>query len=230
VDLFFIFNPTTNDVSNSNMQYITKLIIVIIFASVTSTNAQVRIGVFGGINSTNFNGDDPPNANFASEYGYNIGASADFYVTDDIAINAQPMYSSQSTVLQYDVTYQYDKYDSISVINDYIEIPVNIKIIANNQVAYVTAGLSLAIPLSSSAKNNSNGNTQDIIDRYETYVILANFGVGIQFSIGKPMLFIELQYSQSLTNLTQLVIEEIEIKNKLKSNGFHLQTGILFNL
>jgi len=212
------------------MRKIIILTLIIVFTTTSLILAQTRVGLFGGINSTSFNGDDPPNANFASNYGYNIGASTDFYIAEDIALNTQPMYSSQSTVLQYEVPYQYEKYDSISVINDYFEIPVNLKIIANNQMAYVTAGVSLAIPLSSTAKNNSNGNTQDIIDRYETYVILANFGVGIQFSIGKPMLFIELRYSQSLTNLTQLIIQEVEIKNKLKSTGIHLQTGILFNL
>ena len=208
------------------------LIFIINFILITSslTFAQVRIGVFGGINSTNFNGDNPPSASFTSDYGYNIGASADFYLGEDIAINTQPLYSSQLTTLQYDVHYQYDKFDSITVTNDYIEIPVNVKIIANNKMAYVTAGISIAFPLTSTAKNNRTGNEQDIIERYETYVILANFGVGIQFSIGEPILFVELRYSQSLTNLTQLVIQEVEIKNKLKSNGFHLQTGILFNL
>jgi hypothetical protein len=209
-----------------------KLILALIFLilSISYTSAQIRVGVFGGVNSTNFNGDNPPSASFTSDYGYNVGASADFYLSEDIAINIQPLYSSQSTTLQYDVRYQYDKFDSITVTNTYFEIPVNVKIIANNRMAYVTAGLSLAIPLSSIAKNNRNGNKEDIIERYETYVIHANFGVGIQFFIGRPMLFVELRYSQSLTNLTQLIIQEVEIKNKLKSNGLHLQTGILFNL
>jgi len=212
------------------MQKIVIFTIITLLIKASLTLAQVRVGVFGGVNSTNFTGDNPPSASFTSDYGYNVGTSADLYLGEDIALNIQPLYSSQSTTLQYDVRYQYDKFDSVTVTNDYFEIPVNVKIIANNQMAYVTAGISLAIPLSSTAKNNRNGNTQDIIERYETYVIHANFGVGIQFSIGKPMLFVELRYSQSLTNLTQLIIKEVEIKNKLKSNGLHLQTGILFNL
>jgi len=134
------------------MRKIIILTLIIVFTTTSLILAQTRVGLFGGINSTSFNGDDPPNANFASNYGYNIGASTDFYIAEDIALNTQPMYSSQSTVLQYEVPYQYEKYDSISVINDYFEIPVNLKIIANNQMAYVTAGVSLAIPLSSTAK------------------------------------------------------------------------------
>jgi hypothetical protein len=219
-----------NDPSKIAMHKKFQLYFIFFLIATTSIFAQVRVGAFGGINSTSFNGDDPPNANFASDYGYNVGASADFYIDDDIVLNTQPMYSNQSTVLQYDVRYQYDKYDSISVINDYFEIPINVKIIASNQMAYVTAGLSVAIPLSSTGRNNRTGNEEDILDRYENYVIIANFGIGIQFSIGRPFLFIEFRYSQSLTNLTQLKIQEVEINNKLKSNGFHLNTGIMFAL
>jgi hypothetical protein len=206
----------------------TSLMILLVF--IGSTNAQVRVGVFGGVNLTDFNGDNPPNGTFNFDYGYDIGLTTDYYFLDDIALNIQPKYSSQSTVLQYDVRYQYDKYDSISVNSDYFEIPVNVKVIANNKIAYVTAGISLAIPLSAIAKNNRNGREEDIVEKYEPYILLANFGVGIQFSIGQPMLFVELRYSQSLTNLTKLEIQEVEINHKLKSNVMQLNTGILFSL
>jgi hypothetical protein len=205
-------------------------VFIIFFIATSSTMAQVNIGLFGGINSTNFNGDDPPNANFESDLGYDLGATADFYFIDDIALNIQPMYSHQFTFLQYDVNYQYDKYDSISVKSDYFEIPINIKVFANNNIGYVTAGISLAIPLSANSINNRTGHQEDIIERYEPYILIANFGVGVQFSIGKPMIFIEFQYSQSLTNLTKIDILEITINNKLKTNSIKLHTGILFTL
>jgi len=201
-----------------------------IFLSVSITFAQVNIGAFGGINSTNFNGDNPPKASFASDFGYDLGATADIYFLDDVALNIQPMYSSQATIFQYDVNYQYEPYDSLTITDDYFEIPVNIKVIANNKMTYVTAGISLAIPLSATLQNNRTDMQEDISDSFESYVFIANFGVGIQFSIGQPMLFIELRYSQSLTNLTKIKIKEITLNNKLKSNSIQLQTGILFNL
>jgi len=201
-----------------------------IFLYVSLSLAQVNIGFLGGINSTNFSGDNPPNGNFESDLGYNIGATADFYFLDDVALNIQPMYSYHSTIFQYEVNYQYEPYDSISVKSEYFEIPVNIKVIANNKMAYVTAGLSLAVPLGVHALNNRTGNQEDILDRYEPYILIANFGVGIQFSIGKPKIFVELRYSQSLTNLTKLKIQEITINNKLKLNSIQLHTGILFTL
>jgi hypothetical protein len=138
------------------------------------------------------------------------------------------MYSQTSTIIQYDVNYQYEEYDSISVNTDYFEIPINIKVIANNEMTYVTAGLSIAIPLNSEAINNRRGNEEDIKERFEPYVLSANFGIGLQFYVGKPMMFVELRYSQSLTNLIKVKIREIDLNNKLKSNSIQLNTGILF--
>jgi hypothetical protein len=178
-------------------------LLILIFAASTTTYAQVRVGVFGGINSTGVSGDNPPSGNFASDFGYSAGASADFYIVDDIAFNIQPMYSHRSTIIQYDVKYQYDKIDSISIEADYFILPVNVKVVTDNKMSYVTAGLSIEIPLHAIAINNSRGNEEDIKGRYESYILSANFGVGIQFFIGKPKMFIELQYFQGLTNLTK---------------------------
>jgi hypothetical protein len=212
------------------MRVIYQLSLIFLFLFISSTFAQVRIGVLGGVNSTGVSGDDPPNGNFAADFGYCAGATADFYIVEDIAVNLRPMYSNRSMIIQYDVRYQYDKYDSISIKTDYFEIPINFKVIAKNEMSYVTAGLSIAIPLNSKATNNRNGNEEDLKKRYESYVVSANFGVGIQFFIGRPMMFIELRYSQSLTNLTKIKIREIDINNKLKSNSIQLNTGILFTL
>lgn len=156
--------------------------------------------------------------------------TADLFLIDDIAVNMQAIYSYRSTIIQYDVNYQYEKYDSLSINTDYFELPVNIKVISNNKMSFVTAGLCLAIPLQSIILNNRLGTEQDIKDRFEPYVLNANFGIGLQFTIGKPMIFVELRYSQSLTNLTKIKINEIDINNKLKSNSIQIYIGMLFTL
>jgi hypothetical protein len=102
--------------------------------------------------------------------------------------------------------------------------------VADNQFTYVTAGLSVVFPVNSQVKNNRTGNRQDVSDQFESYVLNANFGVGIQFEIGKPMMFVEISYSQSLTNLAKLNAGETAIIDKLKSNSLQLCTGILFTL
>ena len=212
------------------MKLIYTLWLIFLFLFVGSGTAQVRIGFLGGINSTGFSGDYPPDDNYSSDFGYNLGAKADIYLTDDIAVNLQPAFSYRATIIQYDVNYQYDKYDSLSIQTDYFEIPINVKIVADNQFTYVTAGLSVVFPVNSQVKNNRTGNRQDVSDQFESYVLNANFGVGIQFEIGKPMMFVEISYSQSLTNLAKLNAGETAIIDKLKSNSLQLYTGILFTL
>jgi hypothetical protein len=212
------------------MKKISFLSIVFIFLSISSTAAQVRVGALMGINSTGFSGDKPPNSSFSSSYGYDVGLSSDFYILEDVVINIQSIYSNKSTNVQYDVRYQYEPYDSISVKSTYFEIPMNIKVISDNKISYVKAGISLGVHLQTEAQNNRTGNKIDTEDRFIDYVWYANFGVGIQFSVGKPMMTIELHYTQSLTNLTSLKIKEISLNNKLKSNGLRLHAGLLFTL
>jgi len=201
---------------------------IILFVFINSSVAQIRVGILGGINSTGFSGDNPPNGNFASDMGYSAGATADFFLVDDIVVNIQALYSYRSTKIQYDVSYQYDMYDSLAINTYYFELPVNVKVFSNNRMSFVTAGLCLAIPLSSIILNNRLDTEQDIKDRFEPYVLNANFGIGLQFRIGKPMIFTELRYSQSLTNLTNIKMNDIAINNKLKSNSIQIYIGMLF--
>jgi len=203
---------------------------VFLFVLLSSSFAQVRVGLLAGINSTDFAGDDPPNSSFTSDIGYEVGIMGEYYVLDDVSINLQPMYSYRSTLIQYDVNYQYEPYDSIGINFSYFEIPFNVKVVSDNRMSYVSAGLTLAIPQDANAVNNRSGNEVEVKDRFESYIWKASFGVGIQFHIGKPVMFIELGYTQSLTNLTAWEINEIELNNKLKSNSLQLVTGILFTL
>lgn len=196
----------------------------------TISSAQIRVGALIGLNSTSFSGDTPPGSNFASDVGYSGGITADFFFLDDVSILLQPMYSHKTSTIQYDVNYQYEPIDSMNLFIDYVEIPLNVKVTANNKIAYVTAGLTFSIPLSATIINNTLGSETDINEFFETFSVSANFGVGVQFKIGKPYLFFELRYSQGLTNLSKSTNEEYRIIQKLKSNSMQLYTGILFTL
>lgn len=204
--------------------------LVIMYLFNASLFAQAYIGVLGGINSSSFNGDNPPDGSYTSGYGYNIGGIIDIHIFNDVALNLQPMYSNYSTFISYDVDYQYEDYDSILIKSEYIEIPVNIKIVADNDIAYVTAGLGFAYLSDARAKNQRSGEEIVIDDRLESYIIKANFGVGAKFSIGFPIIFFEIHYSQSLTNITTDSISEIDINGKIKSNGLRLYSGVMIKL
>ena len=207
-----------------------SLHIVIILFLPTLIFSQVDLGFIGGVNNTSLSGDNPPNASFSSGYGYHLGVQSDFYILDDVAINFQPMYTTYSTFLSYDVNYQYEKYDSLKTSSDYLEFPLSIKVVSDNEISYVTAGFSVGYFLSSKTKNQTTDKKIDSDDRYSQYNLRAHFGVGAQFDLGIPILFFEIRYSQSLTNIIDGKIFELNINRKLKSNGFRLFTGLMFRL
>jgi len=208
-----------------------RLFISIIFLSFSTVQfAQVNIGILGGLNSTTFNGDNPPDGSYTSGYGYSLGGTIDIYLFEDIALNLQPMYSKYSTYISYDVDYQYEDYDSILIKAEYTELPINIKIFADNDITYVSAGIGFARLVDASAKNQRSGKEVVIEDKFESVSIRANFGVGAKFSIGIPIIYFELNYSQSLTNITSDSFLDINIDNNLKSNGLRFYTGVMLKL
>lgn len=212
------------------MRYRLILIFLLLLLISIISSAQIRVGALAGLNSTSFSGDTPQGANFASNVGYSGGITADLFFLDDVSVLLQPMYSHKTSTIQFDVNYQYDPIDSMDLFIDYVEIPLNVKVTANNKIAYVTAGLTFSIPLSATIINNTLGSETDIKEFFESFSVSANFGVGVQFKIGKPYLFFELRYSQGLTNLSKSTNEEYRIIQKLKSNSMQLYTGILFTL
>lgn len=208
-----------------------KSLIILVFLIISGSSiAQIRIGILASANNTSFSGDTPPNASYGSHVGYGFGATFDYHFTQDIVLNLQPMYTDKSAVLQFDVNYQYDKFDSIKVNINYFEIPISVKVIADNQITYVTAGLNISYPLNASIKNLRTEEVSDLKTDLNKLSVGANFGVGIQFHIGAPLMFIEARYSQSLTNLTDRELSEDIIDDKIKSNSWFLFAGLLFTL
>ncbi len=204
-------------------------LIIIYFTYLGCVSAQFKCGGAVGVNSTSIIGDTPQYANYAPELGYSVGFFGEVLLFEDVSIFLQPIYSSKNTTIQYDVGYQYEPYDSTVISMDYLELPLGVKVMAG-QTAYVIAGLSFNIPLSANLKNNFFNEEHDILDFIEPLSLSANFGVGIQFEIGKPILFFELRYSQGLSNLLVDSIDRLSDINRLKSNNLQIFAGVLFTL
>ncbi len=193
-------------------------------------SAQIRMGVLGSANITSFSGDTPPGGSYSSKTGYGFGASLDYHLASDIVLNLQPIYTDKSTIIQHNVNYQYEKFDSLKINGKYVELPLSVKVIANNYFTYVTAGLSLNIPVSASIRDLRTDEKENVKKNFNDWSLSANFGVGVQFHIGEPYMFIELRYSQGLTNLTKDLISDYLVEDKLKSNSWYLLTGLLITL
>lgn len=205
-----------------------KSIIILIVCCTTVQFAQISIGVLGGINSSTFNGDNPSNGSYSSGYGYNFGGIIDVILFEEISVCLQPMYSRYSTFISYEVGYQYEDYDSILIKTEYTELPINVKIAADNNMTYVTAGIIVTHLVDARVKNQRSGEEVMIEEIFESFNLRANFGVGIKFSIGLPIMFIELNYSQGLTNFTNSTF--LDTNSKLKLNGFNLYSGVMLEL
>lgn len=205
-------------------------IFILIFIILSGSSiAQIRIGILASANNTSFSGDTPPDASYGSDVGYGFGATFDYHFSQDIVLNLQPMFTDKATILQYDVNYQYEKFDSIKVNIQYFEFPISVKVVADNQITYVTAGLNLSYPLSADLKNLRTEEVEEL-DNLNKLSIAANFGIGIQFHVGEPLMFIEARYSQSLTNLNEGALSEDLNNKKIKSNSWFLIAGLLFTL
>jgi hypothetical protein len=109
----------------------------------------------------------------------------------------------------------------------YYEFPLNIKIIADNRIAFATAGLTLSLPSSAHFKNNRSGAESDITKSIEGVILSANFGVGAQFKLSIFLLSFELRYSQCLTNIIDTQLNSLQ---KIKSNSIQLYAGLHYAL
>jgi len=206
------------------------VIIVLCIGFVGNSYSQFRLGATVGGNSSILLGDTPSDAVFVSDLGYSAGINADIFILEDVSILVQSIYSKKNTVLQYDVDFQYEPYDSLDISIDYLEIPISLKVTAGNNIAYVIAGLSLNMTLSAMTHENPANIETDITESIESLSLNANFGVGVQFRIGKPYLFFELRYSQGLSNLINSSSSELHNISRMKSNSTELLTGIMFTL
>jgi hypothetical protein len=192
--------------------------------------AQIRLGLFESGNNTVFSGDTPVKAGYGSDLGFGFGAAFDYHFSYDIVLNVKAGYTAKSTLLQYSVDYQYEKFDSIRINIDYLEIPIAVKVIANNYFTYVTAGISINFPVHASIKDLRKGEKNNVEENFNDLSLSADFGIGIQFHIGSPIMFIEARYSQGLTNLNDEVLGDYPIQGKIKSNSMYLMAGLLYTL
>ena len=120
------------------MRFISHFTLIFFLLITIPASAQVQLGVLAGLNSTGFSGDDPPKGDFSSDLGYNVGVSADFHIYDDIVLIIRPQYSLRTTNIQFDVKYQYEKYDSLTAGIEYFELPLYVKILSENRLSYVS--------------------------------------------------------------------------------------------
>jgi len=186
-------------------------------------SGQSYIGVFGGLNRSKLSGDSPAKAKYKNKLGANIGANIDIKLSNIIWLSIQPSYSQEGTRLSYSLRGNLEPVDSVHIRLNYFSAPLLLKISSTNGRFYALGGIEAGYLLSHAV--SSHGNDLDADLNIADWNFTIHFGAGIYIPIGFPRLFIELRYSQGLTDLTD-ESQEISYIPRIKTSGFKLLAGI----
>lgn len=182
-----------------------KLIVmaILLVAGSTQMNAQLRLGVKGGVNFANFNG-GTDGIDYKSKTGFHAGAVAEIKFGGNLAIQPEVLYTSQGT-----------KVDGIGDFNlDYVAVPVLVKYYIIPDLLSIEAG-----PQFSFLVDDSNEAFDDIADGgpdNKSFDFAVAGGVGINIT---KSFFAQARYTIGLTEVSK----DADVKNAV----FQLSLGYM---
>lgn len=182
------------------------LLFAFTLAIATISQAQVRIGLKGGVNLANLNADG---FDTKMKIGFNAGAIAKFSVTSAFSIQPELLYSSQGTSIE--------ELDAKLELN-YINIPVMFQ--------YNVAGFILEtgpqMGVLASAKVKANGQSEDMKDLYKS--IDFSWGIGAGYQMSGSGLGITARYNIGLSSIAEEG-GDVSVKNSVIQLGFFYMLG-----
>ncbi|TPG37822.1 porin family protein [Flavobacterium pectinovorum] len=202
---------------------ILSVIAIIVFGFV---NAQeVKFGVKGGGNVSNFSGDVE---GFNSRVGFNVGAFAEIKLSDKFALQPEVLYSQQGAKIKvagsiYD-GFNYQHYRGTLKYNlGYINMPIMFKYYAIENFA-LQVGPQIGFLTFAKGRAKHEGVTSEISikDFYETIDFGLNFGASYDFT---KNIFVETRYNLGISNIAQ---NEIGDTSKVHNSVFSLSLGYKF--
>jgi opacity protein-like surface antigen len=203
--------------------------------------AQVNLGVIGGANIANLNGEDPTGEkiDFSSRTVFGIGGVLDVRLAENVALRFEPMYLQKGA--EFDLTDDPDfGTATFTAKANYLEVPVLLKIAfgTSNTRPYLMAGPTIGFNLSSKFELSALGFSAEIdADKVtkSTDFGLA-FGAGVSFPAGTSSIFVEGRYVLGLTDIAEagtleFMGEQLEFEDvNVKTRGIQIMGGISFPL
>ena len=188
-------------------------LIVLLTLFITPLNAQMQIGLKGGINISNVVGDD---ANFFgmdldSRTGFSGGVFFMYQFSELFAIQPEAYYTLKGATLSVngaDLTFSFD----------YFEIPFLLKLIipveGSNIRPSIFAGPSVGFNTTAKIKGEANGESDehDLKDDTKSTDFSLAFGGGIGFIIGKNELGFDVRYILGLQSIDD-TSDNADVKN-----------------
>lgn len=202
-------------------KYLSKIIFLLFIFISSITNAQIKIGLNGGVNfaSHTISGTSS-DITLMRKTGFTIGAIAEYPISNNFSIRLNAGYIQRG-----------GKNKILSLGNkenkffyEYIELSpyITYKVINSKIFAKIIGGLSFGHLIN--ADVNSNGNNFSIKDNLYLFNITSNFGLEIEIPIlAKTSLILNGIYSLGLKNISRYGIA-------LKTNDINLNIGFLYGL
>ncbi len=202
----------------------------IMFLSLHPALGQFHAGVYGGFNSATLSGASPPDWHYMSKIGLAAGAIAEINLTQDVRLSLQPGFLQKGAVIGVDVPGERDPKDSLSINLSYASFPLLVKIIHDNGRVYLSGGVDIGLLQKASYKEIiGDGESLDISEKFDSVDIIAMFGVGFIFPLGRTKLQIELRYSQGLLNISNFESRNPDryLPPEFKTKGLQMLAGVI---
>jgi hypothetical protein len=210
-----------------------KLLLILLILIITGSGwqiaqSQVSFGVSGGISRFKVGGDAPPDGSYGNLTGVSFGGLVDIRFFPVVVLSFQPSFIQKGTKIAYEVRGQDELVDSVDVRFNYLALPLMVKVSTRNARWFVSSGLDFGYLLDSQFKTSDQETEIDSL--MNDFDLAVNLGVGVLVKMKRPQVFIELRYSQSLTDVinSNVTLDDVPLAPRIKNNGLLLLGGIYF--
>ena len=204
---------------------------LLMFALAPPVCAQVTVGAYGLLNSSDLSGDAPTDISYTGRTGFGFGLIGEFHLTDDVWLSVQPGIAPRGAGLAVEVEDEEDPVEFADASLSYFAVPVLAKFVTVGGKVYVISGFNFSILTSANIKGVEEGAEEiDVKDSFHSFDIAVDFGVGGQLPAGPIKIMLEARYEQGLLNIIDDTIDEDALNTRLRSSGLQLLAGILLPL
>lgn len=210
------------------MKKIKVISVVALLAMVTAVNAQVSLGIKGGVNMSNFWGDELTDKNL--KMGFHGGIATDFEVTPGVAIQSGLFFTTKGAKFEK----EYPVVGKVEFTSDayYLQLPLyfayKVDVMPGTRIAF-HAGPYAAYGIGGKqkVKNQWTDALRDVLGKPEMNTFdkdhgFKPFDAGIGFGVGAEFshFLIDLGWDMGLVNISQSEKGNIKNQNAYLSVGF----------
>lgn len=196
-------------------------ILILIFFTNNRVHAQVRFGIFGGIDQSRLSGDLPGDLIYDFKIGYIAGIYFDFRIAEDVFLGIRPSFTLGGANISVSDTTNADNEFLFPIVNKYLSVPAIFQIYVSRGF-YVNSGIDFNYCISSEAKIFNN--KVDLTGKINRMVYQAVFGFGFAIPIGRTAINLEFSYAQGINTFTKKVDYESGTSPRIRNSRLRLTT------